>query len=190
MKDLARRYSVAISQTRPKGARLLEGYSLKLERSVQVFDYASFSVWMGLEADPAVKAFCERPARFGLANNDSLIDFWILGVNAEESFRVLTDHPEDDLPVTLHEIAVHYVRDAELAASQIWVSNWSRILGVITASRGVIEPAMLKSVRDFVQSPIVLGRLEAQFAGADPVRVRACIFELLNAPSSAAISLR
>ena len=180
MKDLDRRYSVPISQARPKGARLLEGYSPKLQRSVQLFDYASFSIWIGLEADPSVVAFCERPARFGLANNDALIDFWVLGANAEESFRVLSNHPDVNLPVTLHEIAVHYVRDSDLAASQIWVSNWTRILGVINAARGVIEQAMLKSIQDFVQQPITLGRIEAQFSCGDPVPVRACVFELLR----------
>ena len=61
MKDLARRFCVPVTQTRPKGARLLEGFSPKLKRRVQLFDYSSFSVWIRLEADPKVVAFCERP---------------------------------------------------------------------------------------------------------------------------------
>lgn len=46
MKDLARRFCVPVIQTRPKGARLLEGFSPKLKRRVQLFDYSSFSVWI------------------------------------------------------------------------------------------------------------------------------------------------
>lgn len=83
---------------------------------------------------------------------------------------MLSNHPDANLPVTLHEIAVHYVRDSDLAASQIWVSNWTRILGVINAARGVFEQAMLKSIQDFVQQPIKLGHIEAQFSCGDPVR--------------------
>ena len=180
MKSFCPRFSAPISEARPKGARLLEGYSPKLGRPIQLHDYANFSVWVGLEADPSVRAFCERPARFGLAGNDSVIDFWVQRSNADESFQVLSNLPADDLPATLHDIAVHYVRDGDVAASQVWVGNWIRILGVITASRGLIEPATLKAVREFVKEPVVLGRLEAQFSHGDPVRIRACIFELLR----------
>jgi hypothetical protein len=66
MKHLLRRYSVRLPQSRPKGAQVLEGYSPKLGRRVQLFDYASFSVWIGLEADPTVNTFCERPRPLGL----------------------------------------------------------------------------------------------------------------------------
>jgi hypothetical protein len=46
---------------RPRGARLIEGFSPKLGRRLQFFDHATFGVWIGLEATPDVITFCERP---------------------------------------------------------------------------------------------------------------------------------
>jgi hypothetical protein len=50
---------------RPRGARLIEGFSPKLERRLQFFDHATFAVWIALEATPDVISFCERPSRTG-----------------------------------------------------------------------------------------------------------------------------
>ena len=36
-------------------ARLIEGYSAKLQRRVRLFDHSSFAQWIRLEADPAVR---------------------------------------------------------------------------------------------------------------------------------------
>lgn len=190
MKDLARRFCVPVTQTRPKGARLLEGYSPKLKRRVQLFDYSSFSVWIGLEADPKVIAFCERPAPIGSPGSEALIDFWIRRADGEEYFWIISSNDVPDLPITLHDLTVHYVQDAELAADSVWVANWQRILTVINASHSLLDPAQMKSVRAFVKEPIALGRLEAQFACGDPVRVRASIFELLRKGQLVAPALR
>ena len=190
MKHLLRRYSLPIPQNRPKGARLLEGYSPKLGRRVQLFDYASFSVWIGLEVDPTVNTFCERPARFDSPGKDTVIDFWVQRVNGDERFCVISNDDAGDLPITLHETTVHYVHDGELAASNMWVTNWQRMLAVINASGTADDKVLMKSVRDFVQTPIALGRLEAQFACGDPVPVRAGIFELMRKGHLSAPSLR
>ena len=180
MKDLARRFCVPVTQTRPKGARLLEGFSPKLKRRVQLFDYSSFSVWIRLEADPKVVSFCERPARIGSPGSDALIDFWIRLADGEEYFWIISSHDAPDLPITLHDLTVHYVHDAELAANAVWVANWQRILSVVNVSHSLLDPALMKLVRAFVKQPVALGSLEAQFACGDPVRVRASIFELLR----------
>ena len=190
MKDLARRFCVPVTQTRPKGARLLEGYSPKLKRRVQLFDYPSFAVWIRLEADPKVVAFCERPAPIGLPGSDALIDFWIRLADGEEYFWIISSNDAPDQPITLHDLTVHYVQDAELAANAVWIANWQRILTVINASHSLHDAALTKSVRAFVKQPIALGRLEAQFACGDPVRVRASIFELLRKGQLVASVLR
>lgn len=190
MKDLARRFCVPVTQTRPKGARLLEGFSPKLKRRVQLFDYSSFSVWIRLEADPKVVAFCERPAPSGSPGSDALIDFWIRLADGEEYFWIISNNDAPDLPITLHDLTVHYVQDAELAANAVWVANWQRILTVVNASHSLLDAALTKSVQAFVKQPVALGRLEAQFSCGDPVRVRACIFELLRKGQLVAPTLR
>ncbi len=190
MKHFSPRYGGPIVQTRPKGARLLEGFSQKLQRRLQLFDYASFSVWIGLEADPAVRSFCERPTRSNAFGKDRVIDFWVGHSSGDESFYVLDADDGGERPITLHDTTVHYVDDAQLAADAMWVTNWRSMLAVINASTGGSEKTMSKSVREFVQGPIALGRLEAEFSCGDPMVARACIFELLRQGKLAAPSLR
>lgn len=77
MKASALRFAAPLDMPRPRGARLLEAFSPKLERRWRFFDRASFGQWIRLEADAAVQALCERPARPGKTDNARLADFWI-----------------------------------------------------------------------------------------------------------------
>lgn len=190
MMDLARRFYVPVIQTRPKGARFLEGFSPKLKRRVQLYDYSCFSVWIRLEADPRVLAFCERPAPIGSPDRHALIDFWVLLADGGEYFCIVGNNDAPDRPITLHDLTVHYVQDPELAADSVWVANWQRILSVVNASQSMLDSALMKLIRASVKQPVALGRLEAQFACGDPVRVRAGIFELLRKGRLAAPDLR
>ena len=52
------------SKARPRGARLIEGFSPKLGRRLQFFDHTAFAVWIALEATPDVTGVClSRVAR-------------------------------------------------------------------------------------------------------------------------------
>src|SRR5436853_464549 len=84
MRDFAARFGSPISPTRPRGARLLEGYSPKLKRRVRFFDHLAFSQWIRLEAEPAVLNFCERPARVDARPDSCLVDFWIQLADTEK----------------------------------------------------------------------------------------------------------
>ena len=62
MKDSRARFGSPVTASRPRGARLLEAHSPKLDRCVRFFDHLAFSQWVRLKADPGVLKFCERPA--------------------------------------------------------------------------------------------------------------------------------
>lgn len=78
------RYAAPLDVARPRGARLLEAFSLKLGRRVRLFDRASFDQWVRLEADSQVVSLCERPARLGSTPDARLIDFWVLHRDGEQ----------------------------------------------------------------------------------------------------------
>jgi len=129
MKDLARWFCVPVTQTRPKGARLQEGYSPKLKRRVQLFDYSSFPIWIRLEADPKVVAFCERPAPIGSPGNDALIDFWIRLADGEECFWIISSDDAPDLPITLRDHAVQkWLRNFEQRYKwKLWAKSLAEV---------------------------------------------------------------
>ncbi len=86
-------------------------------------------------------------------------------------------------------MALRVVAPAELAAANIWVANWPRILPVINATRTLLPKGLAKSVLNFVRDPIALARIEHQFSIGDPSLVRGVIFELLRTGGLCAPSL-
>lgn len=61
---------------RPRGARLIEGFSQSLDDDFS--DSTTQLSAFGLASKQTqVLALCERPARLGLTNADPVIDFWV-----------------------------------------------------------------------------------------------------------------
>jgi hypothetical protein len=180
MKDFTVRFHAPLEVTRPRGCRLLEAFSPKLARSVRLFDHASFEQWIRLEADPALLSLCERPTRLGVNRDGRLIDFWVQRRGEEELLLLGHGNADLALPDQIDGMALRVVAPAELAAANIWVTNWQRMLPVINATRTLLPRGLAKSVLSFVHEPIALARIEHQFSIGDPSLVRGVIFELLR----------
>jgi hypothetical protein len=123
MKDLGVRFSTPIDAARPRGPRLIEAYSPKLGRRVQLFDHGAFAVWIGLEAAPSVISLCERPARMGSTAADPLIDFWVRVTDGEVFLVVTQDDATDDLPARVDGIKLCRVAAADRAAANVWTGS-------------------------------------------------------------------
>lgn len=190
MKDLSPRFCNPINMPRPRGARLIEGLSPKLGRRLQFFDHATFSVWIGLEADPDVIALCERPTRMGPGKIDPIIDFWVRRATGEEFLLVPHGAVDIPLPSEFNEVPIRTINAVDRAASAVWTSNWMRMLPVINAARNAISKTTMKSVSRFVREPMPLAMIERQFGNGDPTAVRATIFELLRIGQLTAPALR
>jgi len=95
------RYSCPIRCARPRGARLIEAFSVKLNRRVTMFSRAQFEAWLAIEVDPRVTAYCERPAMFRRKEQNIAPDFWRCD-EAGESFICIG---EDDWPDTGYRLA-------------------------------------------------------------------------------------
>ena len=130
MKGFTPRFAAPLDAPRPRGARLLEAFSPKLGRRVRLFDHACFEQWIRLEADPSVLWLCERPARLGAARDARHIDFWVQRCDGEQ--LLLVDRAAEPTPETVIGLPVHRIAAAELAAAAMWVSNWQRMLPVVT----------------------------------------------------------
>lgn len=190
MKELPARFSAPISTARPRASRLIEAYSPKLSRRVQLFDHASFAVWIGLEASPTVTSLCERPARLGSAANDPVIDFWARHDGVEVFLIAAPDDAAHAWPDHVDGISLRFVRPADRAAAGIWIANWQRMLPVINACRSMASRSLMKAVHSFVRAPTPLAIIERQFSIGDPTVVRGTIFELLRAGQLSAPTLR
>lgn len=180
MKDFTTRFHAPLEVARPRGCRLLEAFSPKLTRPIRLFERASFEQWIRLEADPAVLSLCERPTRLGIKRDGRLIDFWVQRRNGEEMLLLGHCDAEQAVPDQIDGMALRVVAPAELAAANVWVANWQRMLPVINATRTLLPKGLAKSVLSFVHEPIALARIEHQFSIGDPSPVRGVIFELLR----------
>lgn len=180
MTDSSARFSLPISAPRPRGARLLTAFSPTLERAVRAFDHHGLWQWVRLETDPQITSFCEHPVRLGKADDARLIDFWVQRGDAEELLVLDRDRATDKIPESLDGIALRLVPAAELAAAGTWITNWLRMLPVITATRGLVPRSLLRAATDLVREPVALSLVEHELAVGDPSLVRGAIFELLR----------
>ena len=188
MKDFTARFMAPLGSVRPRGGRLIEGFSPKLQRRVRLFSHASFAQWMRLEADPAVSTFCERPDRLAPEPAARLVDFWLQSAEGEEMLLLDPDEA-GTLPNQVDGIALRAVRAAELAAASVWVTNWSCMLPAINTTRRLLPQELLDGVIRQVREPVPLGVLEQKLSFGEPSLARgAIIFEQIrvgriNAPS-------
>jgi hypothetical protein len=180
MKDLSPRFCIPIDMPRPRGARLIEGFSPKLERRLQFFDHATFAVWIALEATPDVISFCERPSQTGKDKGDPIVDFWVRRAAGEEFLFV----PTSDTSVPCLDVCMNLpartVTASERAAQSTWTANWMRMLPIINAARNALTKSALKSICGFVRESTSLAVIERKFTNGDPSVVRATAFELLR----------
>lgn len=179
MKDFAARFSAPLEITRPRGGRLIEAFSPKLKRRLQLFDHRAFAQWVRLETDPAVIGYCERPTRLGPPPGDCLVDFWVTGQD-EEALLLLASTQAEQAPAAFDGVAIRVVSAAELAAASQWVSNWTRMLPVIIAAQSLFSKTLLRSITQVVREPLPLARVQHELSMGDPSLVRGAIFELLR----------
>jgi len=191
MKGISPRFSAPLDVPRPRGGRLIEGFSPKLGRLVRLFDHAVVAQWIALEADSLVTAFCERPSRVDDKSDSRVIDFWVQRGERQEMLLLDDCQAHPDLTGTrVHGIELRVVPPAELAADAIWVANWQRMLPVITASRCLQRDALVPSVVKLVTVPMPLSRIEREFAGSDIGVVRGAIFEAVRTGRLGSSALR
>ena len=188
--DESARFSAPLSLPRPRGARVIEAFSPKLARRVQSFGRRAFDLWICLEADPDVVAFCERPTYAGLLTNKTLIDFWVRYRDREAFLLLEGEAMSSSVEVGDGSLPVRVVPTAELAAARCWISNWERMLPCMVACRTSLTSALLHTIAAHVAEPMQLSRIERDLDCGDPTLTRAALFSLLHAGPLCALKLK
>jgi hypothetical protein len=138
-----------------------------------------------LEADPAVKTFCERPGFMAVDGQRCVVDFWARSDDPEclvvlSEVTPATNRQRSRLDLDAGAFAVRHIDAVARAAARVWTGNWLRMLPVLIAARGLVKPSMLGAIERFVALPQSLMTIEREFSTGDPSLVRATVFELLH----------
>lgn len=81
-----------------------------------LFSCAAHDAWLLLEADPAVKGFCERPVHVQ-GGAGRLIDFWVSSGRHAKSWVLSSSESEDPaLPKSVQGVALRVLRRQDLLA--------------------------------------------------------------------------
>lgn len=172
-------YEKPIAISRRPWQRRIEVYSPKLKRRMTLFSWAAHDAWLLLEADPAVKGFCERPAYLeGEAGR--LIDFWVNRGRHAKFWVLAQAEPEKlTIPKSAHGFSVQVMRRADLMAFERRIENWAQIVPYRISFARYPDGRLRKDIFDRLEKPHRLERLEASFHPLDVASVRAALFELL-----------
>jgi hypothetical protein len=172
-------YEKPIEISRRPWQRRIEVYSPKLRRRVTLFSREAHDAWLLLEADPAVKVFCERPAYLE-GGGGRLIDFWV-NRGRHAKFWVLSSAEPEKLaiPKFAHGVSVQILRRADLMAFERRIDNWSQIVPYRVSFARYPDGRLQKEIFDRLEKPHRLERIEEAFHPLDVAGVRAALFELL-----------
>lgn len=177
---ISARFQSAISSARPRGARVIESYSLKLGRRLQCFGEEAFRQWIRLEADPTVEAFCERPVYLDVGHDNRLADFWMRQADSEQLQVLDAENQVTSVMIDDTDLSVRTVQLVELAAARTWIDNWERMLPAIVSCRQLVTLSLQNSILKFIVEPMPLARIEQECVTGDPTLVRATLFDLLR----------
>lgn len=83
------RFVRAVNSTRPYGAHRYDVFGPKLGRRLTLFGRCAMYLWVRLESDPHVLAYCERPLRIPDAKPARPVDFWVRTSDQEKLCIVL-----------------------------------------------------------------------------------------------------
>ncbi len=125
-----------VALVRPPGAHRLEAFSLKLGRRLTFYRRALLDLWLLLEGDPSVIAFCERPGYVHRSVSTRLADFWVQYSDRQELVLLADGGMETRAGPAEQELdgaafPIRSMSSADLAAARIWIGNWQRMLPCI-----------------------------------------------------------
>lgn len=173
----------------PGGAsrRRLEVFSPKLVRRLSLSSHDAWRCWLALEANPAVSAFCERPARLN-GSTSPILDFWVsLRDRPDGEFWLLVGDPDRsassssaaDLPHHAHGRPLRPITDTQLSSLAIPLANWAQILPFLVSFRDHRQAWLEQSIVVELASWTSLGTLLQRFAEHDAAAVQSSVFWLV-----------
>jgi hypothetical protein len=181
-------YTHAVLFSRPAGRRRIEVFSPKLARRLSLGGYDAYRTWLVIEANPRIRAFCERPTYVD-GPRGTVIDFWVqLSDDEAGEFWMIeptarrptaVDQTVPVPPSRLHGLNVRYITRADLLAWSIPIANWARITPYLVSHRLYQDRQLAQSIETFLDKPASIDAILKSFAQRDTTTVEAALFFLL-----------
>ena len=188
-------YSCPLPFVRGRSRRRIEVFSPKLARRLSLASYAQWQLWLALEANPLVVAFCERPVRLD-AVNSRVIDFWVQlrspasgefwllddEGGSDEIERVATPAAVDAAPIRAERVRGLPIRHVAHTALRDWttpVANWARIVPYLVVWRRFSDVVLTQAIVVYLERSHTLDQIMAHFADHDPPMVEAALYSLV-----------
>lgn len=170
-----------ISIARPRGSRRIETFIPKMNRTRTLYRCSELDLWVRIETGPTVRSLCERPGYAQYDKDRQVADFLAAYRDSQEILLLTEREVPDDLRYDGNvgtSLSIRSVSAADLAATQVWIDNWKRMLRCIIITRGLLSNALLNRVKHFLTSAQTLAAVERKFSGGDPILARAATFAL------------
>lgn len=187
-------YTRPLPLVRRASDRRIEVFSPKLGRRLSLSSYAAWQLWLALEANPAVAAFCERPAALDgtprrtldfwvrFSPNDSADEFWLLVDEADDDSK----SAEADLSASatsalkcLWGTALRLIPRSTLRAWSIPVANWAQLVPHLVTWRRFADPLLAQSIAVYLGQYRSLDDVLGRFADHDLAMAEAALYSLV-----------
>lgn len=193
--DAGATYTRPLPLVRRASDRRIEVFSPKLGRRLSLTSYAAWQLWLALEANPTVKAFCERPAILDGAPRRT-IDFWVrFNRHSADEFWLLVDTEEAEDDATSAEVGLHsavnsfrervrgttlhLIPRSSLLTWSIPVANWALLVPYLVTWRRFADPLLAQSIAVYLGQYRSLDDVLERFAEHDRAMTEAALYSLV-----------
>jgi hypothetical protein len=200
------RFVRAIDDERPYAAHRYDVFGYKIGRRLTLFGHHVLNLWLQLEFDHHVLAYCERPLRIRDTQPDRTVDFWVRASDGDR-FLILLRGAElrsrdlqpkrfagFDSWANQERAALRLVTPQETRVNVPLFENRASILQHVAVARAYVTEEMKRQVLAQCKRGATLAELESDPSFADAMLARAAAFMLLlddrlNCPTLASAPL-
>lgn len=183
-------YVGPIHTDRKPWGRRIEVFSPKLGRRLTLLSRRCHDAWLLLEADPAVRRFCERPD-YLKGSAGRTIDFWVDRGRHKQFWVVLREDEEVlDWPARVRDHRLRLLKVSELRTNEQAITNWGQIVPYLSIYLQYRDEVLDRDILERLRKPHQLSRLEAAFSPVEPGQIRSSVFGLLARGDVVAESLQ
>jgi len=183
------RFERPASNARNSKAHRYDVFGPKVSRGLTIFGLPALLAWTGLEADPSVETYCERP--LVIPETSRIVDFWVRRKDSEYFVILLrqSELPEEgetSLPKKVQSwldasrTPVVLVDPADDVRRLVLLENWGSIIRDLSAFARYVPRVLSEEVHKAIEDGLALEQLEQDFEDQDPVLARVALFSLLH----------
>ncbi|MBT2792885.1 hypothetical protein [Paraburkholderia strydomiana] len=185
------RYVRAVNSMRPYGAHRYDLFGPKLGRRLTLFGRFTLNLWIHLESDPAVLAYCERPLFIPDAKPARLVDFWVRRRDEERMCVLLRPcestaagagdnlFPAFEKWSRASSMQLELIHPQHLDDAPVLRDNRMTMLQQIATTTSLPVGALIPCVLALLDHGLTLAEIERRLAPVDPMLVRAAVFRVV-----------